>query len=520
MTSLDTNALDEAIQTLPVRFPGPGGAVAVVKDGVAIIRHGWGYADLARRIPFTPRTLAPICSITKQFTCALLLDLVGDPAALDPAIAALVPRLEAPVPRTIDLANNQSGLRDYWALTVLCGASPDGAFRPADSDSLIGRTRSLHFAPGTRYSYSNGNFRMLASAMADRAGRPFDELLMERIVGPAGMATAVFCAETGACPGDATGYEGDPSFGFVPAVNRIHWSGDAGLCASLDDMIAWEQAIDRTRDDAGSLYRRLASPPVFADGNAARYGLGLAHMMVGGRAMTGHGGALRGWRLQRMTVPSERLSVVVLFNHAVDPQAAALHVLGAALGIRPDGGDDAQAGLFPKGRFLDAETGLLLTVEPAGDGHVRAGFATGAERLVVGTDGVARGGAMILQRSGEDLMISRPGDNVDSRAVRVRGDADPVILGEYRSDELDSRFVIVSAGGVVHGAFDGFLGQGAMQPLHPVADDLWTMPCQRAMDAPAPGDWTVRIERAGTGGVAGLSIGCWLARGVDFARTG
>ena len=37
--------LDRVIENLPSRFPGPGGAVAVVKDGIAIVRHAWGYAD-------------------------------------------------------------------------------------------------------------------------------------------------------------------------------------------------------------------------------------------------------------------------------------------------------------------------------------------------------------------------------------------------------------------------------------------------------------------------------------------
>jgi hypothetical protein len=35
------------------------------------------------------------------------------------------------------------------------------------------------------------------------------------------------------------------------------------------------------------------------------------------------------------------------------------------------------------------------------------------------------------------------------------------------------------------------------------------------MDAPAPGDWTVRVQDARAGGRK-LSVGCWLARDVVF----
>jgi D-aminopeptidase len=73
MISIGSRALDRAVRDLPATYAGPGGAVAVVKDGEAILRHAWGLADRERRIPFTPRSLMPMCSITKQFTCALVL---------------------------------------------------------------------------------------------------------------------------------------------------------------------------------------------------------------------------------------------------------------------------------------------------------------------------------------------------------------------------------------------------------------------------------------------------------------
>jgi D-aminopeptidase len=38
------------------------------------------------------------------------------------------------------------------------------------------------------------------------------------------------------------------------------------------------------------------------------------------------------------------------------------------------------------------------------------------------------------------------------------------------------------------------------------------------MDAPAPGDWTVLVRRDGAGKVSGLTLGCWLARGLDYQR--
>ena len=65
------------------------------------------------------------------------------------------------------------------------------------------------------------------------------------------MASALLAADTRAMPDGTEGYEGTPAGGFRAAENRILWTGDAGLGACLDDMIAWERHIDATRDDAG-----------------------------------------------------------------------------------------------------------------------------------------------------------------------------------------------------------------------------------------------------------------------------
>ncbi len=512
--------LDRTIANLPNRYPGPGGAVAVVKDGVAIVRHAWGFADLEKRMPYSASTLAPICSISKQFTCATLLDVTPDPAVLDSAVAAQMPRLEGEKPSTLDLANNQSGLRDYWALTVLCGAMPEGDFRPTDSAALIALTRTLHFRPGTAYSYSNGNFRILANAIQQKSGRDFGELLVERIAKPAGLETAVFVTEASMVPGGAVGHEGTLTTGWRRGINRIHWCGDAGICASIDDLIAWEQFIDKTRDEVDSLYARLTAPLTFKDGSPAGYGLGVVQKTRWGRKITGHGGAIRGWRLHRLHVPSERLSVDIAFNHESGSEDAAMHVLAAALG-ESDIPEPSNAGLAAaySGTWLDTDIGLLLEVAINMDGTLAATYDGGAETLSVGQDGVARGLGMSLTHDGSALRIIRPADAVNSRAIFVSGTASTDIAGTYRSMELESDLEIVNAGGSWFAGFKGILGSGPLMQLLAAGPDLWRLACHRSLDSAAPGNWTIQIKRSTEGAPRGLTIGCWLARSVDFTRS-
>jgi CubicO group peptidase (beta-lactamase class C family) len=254
MTSLAHDA-QQILDTVPSLHRGPGGAVAVLQNGELIAEKTWGYANLDERIPVKPQTLMPICSISKQMTRALLMDLEDNPT---PEMAAngvfetqVANALRKLLPQqaiwdtglTIKhLCDMQSGLRDYWALTMIWGAKPDDRFTiEGDGKSMLPRFTSFHFEPGTEYSYSNTNFYLLGRMIEDITKETLPKLLAERLFCPANMTTAQLVADTARQPGDCVGYEGDEQHGFLSTINRIEWSGDAGIVASLQDMVAYEK---------------------------------------------------------------------------------------------------------------------------------------------------------------------------------------------------------------------------------------------------------------------------------------
>lgn len=519
MTTAITARLEAAIEALPRAYPGPGGAVAVLRAGEVLVRHAWGWANAERRIAFTPRTLFRICSITKQFTCALLLDACPDPSVLDDDVRALLPRLAEAPPHALHLCHNQSGLRDYWAVAMLHGSPVEAPFGEAEAADLIGATRSLHFAPGTRSSYVNQNFRILSDILQSRTGRSFAELLRTRLFERIGMESALLAADTRAMPDGTEGYEGAQAGGFRAAENRILWTGDAGIGASLDDLIAWERHIDATRDDPDALYSRLSAPVAFADGAEASYGFGLGRTTEFGRPTTGHGGALRGWRSHRLHVAPERLSVVVLFNHLADARAAALDVLAAILGEARPRQDTSLPAPGWLGARVEPETRLLARITAPAPGQVELRYGHAAERLTLRPDGTAGNGSTLLRPEQDRLWMDRPGENLRTRLLPCGGSATMDVAGRYRCDELGAELDIADSGGVLYGAFSGMLGHGRMELLDPVATDLWTLPCPRALDHTPPGDWTLAFAREG-GRAMQVEVGCWLARRLTYRRIG
>ncbi|KAE8141495.1 beta-lactamase/transpeptidase-like protein [Aspergillus pseudotamarii] len=527
------------LQNIPSRYRGPGGALAVLKDGKLVGEHVWGFADMQSLIPITPSTLMPICSITKQMVCLIMKDLERNPTPemlkrgnvsrqfADALDQTLHPDLTANTGLKLEhLCNNQSGIRDYWAMSMFWGAHPDGEFRlEEDARKALERTRSLHFEPGTQYAYCNLNFHVLARIIEDVSGQTLGDLLAERLFLPAQMKTARLCADNANLPPPCVGYEGTESSGFIPAINRMQWSGDAGVVASLKDMIAYEHYLYTSWDDEQSVYRVIAQQQSFKDGTVARYGYGLKHDIVRDVATIGHGGALRGFRLHRIQAPSEKLAIVVMLNHQADAEEAANDIMKDIFDIYK-GHAPRLSPVSPSpnwvGTFYDAEAQLAVEIGHGRQGHLTVSYGGSDDTLVCVEENKAQSSNMIGTINGDFLTLHRLDDNRVIHANRVATGQQPPkyhYLGTYYCTEVDSTFHCTGGGGMLYGLFEGYLGYGPPHLMRYIGDDIWILACPRGLDAPAPGSWTVVFQRDDHGDIVHVTIGCWLARKVGFART-
>lgn len=518
MMDIDRASVQRLLETLAQGFAGPGGVAGVVHRGEVLASTAWGYRNLETAEPMQEDTRLPLCSITKQFTCMALLEAVGAPETLDTELPHHLTGFQDPLPKVRDLCNNQSGLRDYWALTILQGAKAEQTFAKADAQRMFAQMRTSHFDPGTRYSYNNGNFRLLSDMVERASGETIDALYARHVWQPAGMQTTALTADTRHPVDGVVGYEGSDPTGYWPADNGIHWQGDAGISASLQDMLSYERWIDAGREQPDHPYSKIAVPQSFAGGKPASYGFGLQHFKIAGQAFTGHGGALRGFRAYRMYAPEARLSVVVMFNHHGDAHGAAHQIARVALG---QGGTafDVVPGPNWLGAWLCPETGLLLRLTPL-RGQVQMRFGTSVETLQPTNAGTLAAGNIVVRRDGAALVMSRPSENLETRLLPVPmcDRAIPTaIAGRFTSPELDGAELHIEArGGAAYARFSGIFGPGRPEILLPAAEDIWVMQTRRSMDAPAPGDWTLRFKRDAEGHVTGLEMGCWLARHIEW----
>ena len=134
---------------------------------------------------------------------------------------------------------------------------------------------------------------------------------------------------------------------------------------------------------------------------------------------------------------------------------------------------------------------------------VRLRYGHFPDRLDLQADGTASSddGSVRLRPGDGGLWMDRPHENQSSRLRPCGGAPAKDIAGRFRCEELDAELTVVDAGGVLYGGFSGFLGQGRMELLGPVAADVWVLPCPACAGPHAAG----RLDA----GVPARHIGSW-----------
>lgn len=345
------------------------------------------------------------------------------------------------------------------------------------------------------------------------------------------MRNASLCANTIGLPLPIVGYEGNPKVGYFAATNRIEWGGDAGIACSLEDMIAYEIYLDKSLKDDSSLYAQSSQDQKYRDGTIASYRYGLKKYKVAGHTAIGHGGALRGFRHLRMQLLSERLSVVVMYNYETPANTAPEFIVKKILGDAEPKPETVNFTSAWKGHYLDEETQLHLAVEEGEEKPGTISFSygpgTGAEsaRLISETEAQSDSTKMTLE--GDILHVERTDEKRTLKAVRLQAvdkkdlgkTSSEGVVGVYRNEECDSVFTVSGERGALYGSFDGFLGRGPIWTMKQIgANQVWALGNPRGLDSTPPGDWTVVFKDEKDGKCSRVTVGCWLARNVEYVR--
>ena len=275
----------------------PGCAVGVRENGGLVLAKGFGMADLEHDTQITPETPFYIASLSKQFTAMAVVLLARDHRlSLDDSIRKWVPEVPSfGAPITLrELLHHTSGLRDYFTLLAVSGWPTDGHLTEHDFLALVGRQKSLNFAPGDEFLYSNTGYALLSIVVKRASGQSLRDFAAERIFKPLGMMHTEY-------RDDHTSLIRERALGYQPEGQRYRLSqpqfdvvGDGGVYSTIDDLAKWDANFETGRVGGKEGIELMQTPGRLNDGQEIQYALGLNVGDFRGHTTYSHSGAYGG----------------------------------------------------------------------------------------------------------------------------------------------------------------------------------------------------------------------------------
>jgi CubicO group peptidase (beta-lactamase class C family) len=312
------------------------GTVLLARGPRTLFVKGYGFADEEAGTRNGEATRFPTASITKTFTAALVMKLRQDGrlALEDPVCRHLLPcPLHWQSVTLRQLLTHTTGIPDYARTADF----PRKMHEPRSTEQLIAefRDRPLEFTPGAKYSYSNSNYVLLGAVLEKVGGKPYGELLREKILEPLGMRDSGIEDRNDGIAKLASGYkphgvrnvEADPvDPSWLYAAGAVH--------STVGDLAKWTQAMRTgailSREDVALMW----------SAEHGKYGFGWELLEPSpqtlNRRLVFHSGGTTGFATDLLYYPDEDVTVILLANLLPVPLADISRDLSAIVfGERP-----------------------------------------------------------------------------------------------------------------------------------------------------------------------------------------
>ncbi|WP_222983829.1 serine hydrolase domain-containing protein [Flagellimonas meishanensis] len=300
----------------------PGCAVGIFKKGEIIYSNGYGLSNIGSQEFVSDRTVFDIASVSKQFTaaCIFLLEAEGK-LSLEDEIQKYLPSIPKYNGQTISvkhLLNHSSGLRSYLKLLFAKGISWDSKFTNKDGLELMAEQRGSNFEPGSKFSYSNTGYMLLASIIEIASGKPYPEYAQEKLFNPLGM-TNTYIGQTKRKKEKAIGYT-ETGEGYQAAhYDNNSVIGDGGVYSNILDFFKWSENFKTGKVGGELLIKKMTTSGYLKNNRPTNYGGGLFlgdYQNIPGLYTIGHSGEWGSFRSLFFKFVEQDIAFVLLSNNA------------------------------------------------------------------------------------------------------------------------------------------------------------------------------------------------------------
>lgn len=350
-------AVERYVGDVCERFQIPGVAIGVVKEGRVIYLKGHGFRDRERKLPVTPETLFPLCSLTKAFTSFVVVQLVQEgKIGLDDPVVRYIPQLHLKDQQltqklTIrDLLTHQSGLPRHdllWYSTYYPGYIPPNQLQSAAAylaqAGFLERLQHLEPTHALREKmiYNNWIYALLGLVIERVTGMSWESAVQSRLLDRLNMPTTGFARGSESSNNYALPYADRPALGSKAqsqangAVERIDLldlsvvGASGGMHSTVAEMMPWCQLhlakgkyqgvhmLDRNHfNELVSLQVANIESTTIAQSveHCLGYGLGWFVGDFRGERILFHGGSCAGFFNYFALLPDQNLGIVILSN--------------------------------------------------------------------------------------------------------------------------------------------------------------------------------------------------------------
>jgi len=310
------------IEQRMARWKVPGVSVAVIDNGKIVWSRAYGVISADGKAPVTTATRFQAASISKPVAATAALSLVQQGVlALDTDINSTLKSWKLPASAfTADQPVTLRALLSHTGGTTIHGfpgyaqgvpvatnIQVLNGTAPANTKAVVSEAK-----PGERWKYSGGGYQIVQQMMEDATGRPFADIVRDRLLVPAGMTMSGYALPPAGSFAHGHRADGKP---VVGGWHTYPEQAAAALWTTPTDLARFGLALASAwRGEAGAVLNpaiaAAMATPVKGD-----FGLGPSVKGEGEALAFSHGGANEGFRAYWVIHPRTGDGVAVMTNN-------------------------------------------------------------------------------------------------------------------------------------------------------------------------------------------------------------
>ena len=299
------------------------GTILVAENGNVIYKNAFGQGNKETKQYLNNESVFYLASVSKQFTgMAIMVLKEQNKLSYDDKLSKYFPQFPPYADKVTikHLLNHTSGIPDYFRLN---------AYKPGlkneDVLAVLVKRDSLDFAPGQRFSYSNGGYVLLSMIAEKASGMSYPKFMSDYVFKPLNMkSTLVYDQSTPAIKNRAVGYD----ISGKKNDYDILTTGDGGMFSNTNDLYLWAQSLSTEKLVSKNTMKDAFTPAVLNNGEKSNYGFGWGLSEKNKKKYIIHSGGLSGFRTFISHGLDDKQTYILLTNNG---DASAMEEIGLAI---------------------------------------------------------------------------------------------------------------------------------------------------------------------------------------------